>query len=145
MAAGHISVEAVWLLALYLLRLYGCWPYICCGCLTAGHISKEAVWMLAIYLLRLYGCWPYICCGCITAGHISVEAVWKLGHIYILMYSASTKGCNKPGCRLQTVVNSRYQDFPPIPRGCHNFPPCPECIPVDFPPSRSGNKPLPQG
>ena len=28
------------------------------------------------------------------------------------MYSASAKGCNKLGCRVQTIVNSHYQDFP---------------------------------
>ena len=70
---------------------------------------------------------------------------YKAQRAEILMYSASAKGCNKPGCRVQTIVNSCYQDFPPIPRGRHNFPPCPECVPVDFPPSRSGNKPRPQG
>ena len=60
------------------------------------------------------------------------------------MYSASAKGCNQPGCSLQTIVNGRYQDFPPLPRGRHIFPPCPERVPEDFLPSRSGNKPLPQ-
>ena len=45
------------------------------------------------------------------------------------MYSASAKGCNQPGCRVQTIVNSRYQDFPPVPRRRHSFPPCPECDP----------------
>ena len=28
----------------------------------------------------------------------------------LVMYSASDKGCNKPGCRLQTLVNSRHPD-----------------------------------
>ena len=34
--------------------------------------------------------------------------------------------------------------FPPVPRRRHHFPPCPECELVDFPPSRSGNKPYPR-
>ena len=45
------------------------------------------------------------------------------------MYSATAKGCTKPGCRVQTIVHSRYQDFPPVPRRRHVFPPCPECNP----------------
>ena len=45
------------------------------------------------------------------------------------MYLASAKGCTKPGCRVQTIVHSRYQDFPPVPRRRHVFPPCPECNP----------------
>ena len=50
-------------------------------------------------------------------------------YVKILMYSALAKGCTKPGCRVQTVVHSRYQDFPPVPRRRHVFPPCPECNP----------------
>ena len=42
----------------------------------------------------------------------------------IVMYSASAKGCTKPGCRVQTIVYSRDRDFPPIPRRHHVFPPC---------------------
>ena len=40
------------------------------------------------------------------------------------MYSASARGCTKPGCRVQTRVHSRDHDFPPVPRRRHVFLPC---------------------
>ena len=43
-----------------------------------------------------------------------------------VMYSASTKGCTQPGCRVQTRMHSHSHDFPPVPRDAM-FPPLPEC------------------